>query len=224
MGAPGEGGPMSTSGTRAVTTLRVTMRGTGTGNASGSAVSGAESETRSGTVGVRGPGIGDGAPEAGRRRRGGARGREVRTRIASGSAAVAAAESGLAESGSAKRSLGVARAPSLRRRGTHPQTTALLGSPALMDLMPLRRRAGTGTGTDAVATGGRGSGGGTGIEIVSTSEGNGVKGGTRPPVAGAEAAAVAVRTTGSKGSGLTGGTSIWRPMLAKAIWLLRTAT
>lgn len=224
MGAPDEVGLMSTSGTQAEMTLHVMMKGTGTGNVSGSAESEAESETRSGTVGVRGPGTGDGAPEAGRRRSGDAHGREVRTRTVSASAVAVGAESGPGESGSARRSLGAARALSPQRQGMPPLMMAPWGSPAPMDLMPQRRRAGIGTETGAAATVGRGSGGGTGIEIVSTSEVTGVKGGTRPLVVGVAAAAVVVRTTGSKGSGLMGGTSIWRPMLGMAIWPLRTAT
>lgn len=230
LGAPDEVGLMSTSGTRAATTRHVMMRdlvlqGTGTGNVSGSAESEAASETKNGTVGVQGPGTGEGAPEAGRRRSGDAHEREVRTRTVSESAAAAGAESELGESGSARRSLGAGRALSPQRQAMHPLMMAPWGSLAPMDLMPQRRRAGIGTVTGAVATGGKGSGGGTGIEIVSTSEVTGVKDGTRPPVAGVVVVAAAVvRTTGSKGSGLMGGTSIWRPMLVTATWLLRMAT
>lgn len=192
---------------------------------SGSAESEAASETRNGTVGVQGPGTDEGAPEAGKRRSGDAHEREVRTRTVSESAAAAGAESELGESGSAKKSLGVGRALSPQRQAMHPLMMAPWESLALMDLMPQRRRAGIGTATGAAATVGRGSGGGTGIEIANTSEVTGVKGGMRPPVAGVAAVAAAVvRTTGSKGSGLMGGTSIWRLMLAMATWLLRMAT
>uniref|UniRef100_F6U6Z5 Uncharacterized protein n=1 Tax=Monodelphis domestica TaxID=13616 RepID=F6U6Z5_MONDO len=217
---------MSTSGTQAETTLRATMRGTGTGNVSGSAESGAASGTRRGTGGVPGPGTAGGAPEAGRRRSGDAPGREVRTKSVSGSGGAAGAERGPGESASARRSLGVGRALSPQRQVTLLLMMGPWGSPALMDQTSPKRRAGTGTGTDAAATVVRGRGGGTGIEIASTKEATGVKGGMKPPVVGVAAAAAAAvaRTTGLKGLGLMGGTSIWRPMLAMAIWLLRMAT